>query len=145
MKPILIAMGLLAMAGCNTYDVRAMKFDPDLKEVVVINNPNVRVWDFDFELVDAFKEHGLAVRQEAIGYQAAKGEWVVSYTAQQVWDVTDYLSDAMVSVNRDRQQEAYGRYHHIGGAMSFSFWKWQCTKTKMAPLYDELLKNYPKK
>ena len=138
----LVAVVLCGLVGCNTYDVRALKYDPDMKEVVVVNNPKVRVSDFEDVLADAFGQRGVAVRREASGYKAAAGEYVVGYTALQSWDFTTYLSDAKVWVNKDNHQQGRGHYHHVGENMSLSFWKWQSTETKMTPLYDALLENY---
>ena len=139
------AVVLCGLFGCNTYDVRALKYDPAMKEVVVVNNPEVRVSDFEDVLADAFGQRGVAVRREESGYKAAAGEYVVSYTALQSWDFTTYLSDAKVWVNKGNLQQGCGHYHHVGENMSLSFWKWQSTETKMMPLYDALLENYQRK
>ena len=139
-------VGLLTlMVGCNTYDVRALNYDPEMKQVTVIQNPKVLVADFVNVLEDAFADRGIKVKYGPSNYSAAPGEYTVDYSARQSWDFTTYLSDANVNVRKDNALLGRGHYHHIGGSCSYSLFKWQGTKKKMTPLYDELFKNYDSK
>ena len=143
MKKFILFVGLLAMlVGCNTYDVRALRYDPEMNQVTVIQNPKVRVSDFVNVLEDAFVDRGVKVKHAPSGYSASPSEYTVDYSALQSWDFTTYLADATVAVRKGNNLVGRGHYHHIGGSCSLSLFKWQGTKKKMTPLYDELLKNY---
>lgn len=134
---------LTLLSGCNSYQVRAIPYDADFKTAVVINNPKVRVSDFEAVLEDAFSEHGIDVRVVSDGYVPKKDEYVIRYNALQSWDFVLYLTDASVRVQKGSRPIGRGQYHHNGTNMSLDiFTKWRGTAWKMSDLYDELLKEY---
>lgn len=139
-----VAMAILALlAGCNSYRVKAIPHDDNFKTAVVINNPKVRVSDFEAVLEDAFAEHGIGVRVVSEEYIPTNDEYVVRYNALQSWDVVLYMTDATIRVQKGSRQIGRGRYHHNGTNMSLDiFTKWRGTSWKMRELYDELLKEY---
>lgn len=142
MLPVIIAFAAL-VCGCNSYHVRSIPYDADFKTAVVINNPKVRVSDFEMVLEDAFAEHGIHVEFVSEGYMPADDEYVVRYNALQSWDFVLYMTDATVRVQKGRQNLGSGHYHHNGTNMSLDiFTKWRGTEWKMCDLYDELLKEY---
>lgn len=95
-------------------------------------------------LQDEIEEHGIPVMIAHANHVAKEGEYVVTYDAWQSWDFTTYLSDAKVRVVKDNLLLGRGHYHHRGGSMSLSLWKWQGTQEKMAPLYGKLLQEWKK-
>lgn len=143
MKYIAVAVMGVVLCGCNSYDVRALKYDPDMRSVTVIRNSAVRVDDFENVLGDNFAAHGIAVKHVDSNYMPVPGEYVVTYNALRSWDCVAYLSDADVSVRKDAYEVGRGHYEHIGGSMSLDvFTKWRGTAWKMQDLYDELLREY---
>lgn len=142
---IFAAACMMVLAGCNSYKVRPLKYDPNLTEITVIENPRVIVSDFVDNIEDEFGARGIAVKVAGAGYVARSGEYTLSYEARQSWDFTNYLSDAKVNIRKNNVTVAHGRYHHNGGSASLSFFKWQGTATKMEPLYEELLEEWDKR
>jgi len=138
----MFALLSLAVVGCNSYDVRPMKYDPMLKTVTVVQNPRVRVTDFLNVMEDEFCARGIGVKVENEGYVAKNGEYVVTYDAHRSWDISPYLSEASVRVKKDNHVVGSGHYRHTGGGMSLSLWKWEGTRKKMAPLYEKLLREW---
>ena len=142
----MLVFGMLLHGGCNSYKVKALPYDADLKRVVVVENSKVIVNDFVDVMIDEFGERGIKVSVAPSNYAAKPAEYIIQYNALQSWDCTTYLSDATIRVSRGDSVLAKGRYHHIGGSCSFDFFtKWRGTEWKMKDLYDELLKNYPRR
>lgn len=139
-----IAVLCLSVVGCNSYDVRPLKYDPEMRTVTVVRNPYVRVHDFLSVLEDEFSARGISVAIAKATHVAEPGEYVVTYDARQSWDITTYLADANVRIEKDNHLLGRGHYHHTGGNMSLSLWKWQSTQKKMAPLYEKLFREWPK-
>ena len=67
----------------------------------------------------------------------------MTYTVDRWWDLKPYMVDAQMTVNKD---DAYiGRAHyHLAGHGGLSLAKWAGTHSKIDPLLDEMLRNYPK-
>lgn len=141
-----MVFGALLFGGCNSYKVTALPYDPELRQVVVVRNPEVIVKDFVEVMIDEFSERGIKVLVMPSNYAAKPTEYVIRYIALQSWDLSTYLSDATIRISKDDIVLAKGRYHHVGGSCSLDiFTKWRGTEWKMGDLYDELLKNYPKR
>ena len=142
-----MATGVLAaiFAGCNSYNVRPVKYDPEMTRVTVIQNPKVIVADFLNVMEEEFSTRGIPVKVENAGYVGKEGEYTVTYDARQSWDFTTYLADANVRIRKNNLLMGQGHYHHRGGSLSLSLWKWQGTRKKMAPLYKELLQAWDEK
>lgn len=140
----LVGMAFLCLSavGCQSYDVRPLKYDPEMKSVTVVLNPKVIVPDFLNVMEDEFGVRGIPVMIANASHVAKEGEYVVTYDARQSWDFTTYLSDANVRVVKNNLLLGRGHYHHRGGSMSLSLWKWQGTQAKMAPLYGKLLQEW---
>ena len=140
----LVGMAFLCLSavGCQSYDVRPLKYDPEMKSVTVVLNPKVIVRDFLNVMEDEFGVRGIPVMIANASHVAKEGEYVVTYDARQSWDFTTYLSDANVRVVKNNLLLGRGHYHHRGGSMSLSLWKWQGTQAKMAPLYGKLLQEW---
>jgi hypothetical protein len=67
---------------------------------------------------------------------------VLTYTARQSWDLGTYLSQAEIVMRQQGQRVAYAEYHLVGGG-GLCPMKWDSVKTKMDPVFDELLQNCP--
>ena len=131
---------LLFAAGCNTYDVRAIPYDRNMKEVAIIENPKVLVTDFVNVMEDEFVSRGISVRHVGPRHVLRPDEYSVTYDARQSWDIVTYLTDANVRVHKGGVSVGRGHYHHIGTSLSLAVWsKWRGTRVKMTPLYEELL------
>ena len=133
LKSIGLAVLCLTAVGCTSYDVRPLKYSPEMKSVTVVRNPKVRVSDFLNVMEDEFGARGIPVVMAPADHVAQDGEYVVTYDARQSWDFTTYLADANVRIRKDNLLLGQGHYHHRGGSLSLSPWKWQGTKKKMSP------------
>ena len=145
MKSFLIAvLGILCLAGCTSIDVTPLQYDAKIKEIYLIDNPKVIVDDFVPVMERYFAQYGIGLRRVSEFTQLRSNQYGIRYSARQSWDFTTYLSDAFVNVYKGNMLVAEGKYHLIGGSFCFSFFKWQGTETKMKPVYEELMKNFPK-
>ena len=144
MKCKFVGLSLILLYGCNSYNVKSLPYDPNLKDIVVVDNPKVIVADFVDVMTDEFNAREIKVRCVPQSYAAKPKEYVVCYDARRSWDFSPYLSDATSHIRKDGMTIAKGKYHHTGGPASLDvFTKWRGTEWKMKELYDELLKYYP--
>ena len=144
MKCKFVGLSLILLCGCNSYNVKSLPYDPNLKDIVVVDNPKVIVADFVDVMTDEFNAREIKVRCVPQSYAAKPKEYVVCYDARRSWDFSPYLSDATIRISKDGMTIAKGKYHHTGGSASLDvFTKWRGTEWKMKELYDELLKYYP--
>ena len=144
MKCKFVGLSLILLYGCNSYNVKSLPYDPNLKDIVVVDNPKVIVADFVDVMTDEFNAREIKVRCVPQSYAAKPKEYVVCYDARRSWDFSPYLSDATIRISKDGMTIAKGKYHHTGGSASLDvFTKWRGTEWKMKELYDELLKYYP--
>ena len=139
-----VGLSMILLYGCNSYNVKSLPYDPNLKDIVVVDNPKVIVADFVDVMTDEFNAREIKVRCVPQSYAAKPKEYVVCYDARRSWDFSPYLSDATIRIRKDGMTIAKGKYHHTGGSASLDvFTKWRGTEWKMKELYDELLKYYP--
>lgn len=131
------------LAGCTSVEVQPLKYDAKNHEIILIDNPKVIVDDFVPVMERFFSQRGIALRRAPEFTHLGENEYGIRYSARRSWDFTAYLSDAYVNVYKGNLLVAYGKYHLIGGSACLSLFKWQGTETKMGPVLDELLKNYP--
>lgn len=136
-----VALGMLVCVGCTSVKVRPVPSEPPIKSVSIRENPKVIVVDFLDILKEGFARHGISAM--TIPPTAnPKGEYVVDYVAYRKWDMAPYLVDATVRVEKDGELIGSAIYHLKGGG-GLSPAKWNSAKSKMDPVLDELLKNYP--
>ena len=142
---VAILGGLLFVVGCNSYNVQALPYDPEMKHVVVVTNSKVQVPDSLEVMADEFNARNIKVYSAPYNYTAKPDEYVVRYLALRSWDLAPYLADATVRISKNDLLVAKGHYHHVGGSASLDiFTKWRSTEWKMKDLYDELLSNFPR-
>ncbi len=143
-RMLVLLAAVICLAGCTSIDVRPLQYAADLKEIKLLDNPKVIVDDFVPVMEWNFSQRGIALKRVPQFTQVGANEYSIRYSARRSWDLTTYLSDAYVNVYKGNLLVAYGKYHLTGGAWSLSLLKWQGVETKMKPVYNELLKNYPK-
>lgn len=137
------AAACLLIAGCNTYDVKPLKYDPSLKDVVLVRNPSLQNDDLFDVLGEGFRSHGFNVIVESASREPKVGECKVTFDAIHKWDFASYVVDARVWVRRGTEVLGEGHYHHIGEGNSMDYLtKWRSNSSKMKPLFEELLKEY---
>jgi hypothetical protein len=134
---ILVSVGL---AGCTTVNVQPVRSDEAISSVVIRENPKVAVSDFLDVLVDGFQRHSIATRVVRADVAVPSDSYVVDYVARRSWDMAPYLVDASITITRNGSRIAHAEYH-LKGKGGFSLMKWQGTRTKIAPVIDELLKD----
>jgi hypothetical protein len=121
------------------YTVQPLK--PGVKEVLVRENPKVSMGGFLPYVRKSFESRGIATRviTEA---DVAGDAYVVTYTALRSWDLTTYLSSAEFWVHHRSDLVGHAEYH-LRGKGGFALTKFQHVETKLDPVFDELLANYP--
>lgn len=143
MKNVLIGLVLVLLCGCNTYNVKSLPYDSELKDVAVVHNPKVIVNDIVDVMTDEFNARKIKVHLVPQNYVSKENEYVVYYDARQSWDLALYLSDATIRIMRNGLIVAKGKYYHLGRSMSLDFFtKWRGTEWKMKDLYGKLFQNY---
>ena len=98
MKCKFVGLSLILLCGCNSYDVKSLPYDPNLKDIVVVDNPKVIVADFVDVMTDEFNARKIKVRCVPQSYAAKPKEYVVCYDARRSWDFSPYLSDATIRI-----------------------------------------------
>lgn len=139
---LLTFAALLMLTACTSIQTTPLPYDPAIGTVKIIRNPRVKVSDFLFVMRRHFSLHGIPTALVGEEYEAKNGEYTVQYTALRSWDFTTYLSSADVDIYKAGCIVGTAHFHLIGKG-GFSFCKWDKTDTKLTPMYEELLKNYP--
>lgn len=111
-----------------------------MKKVTICSNPVVRVDNFLPVLREGFARHGIAA---TVDYMDQQGPvFTVRYSALRSWDVVPYLSKAEIYIEKDGVLVGSAEYR-LRGKGGFSPMKWAGTQSKIDPVMDALLKNYP--
>jgi hypothetical protein len=133
-----LAWTLLAV-GCTSVSVTPMP--PGVSEVAIRDNPKVTVPDFVDVVRDGFHRHG--IRTKVISENANAGDdYVLTYTALRSWDLATYLSKAELWITHKGNPAGHAEYHlRNKGGLALN--KWADVESKMTPVMDELLSNYP--
>ena len=142
-RSFVVCVGVFFLAGCTAINVRPLPYDAQNREIALIDNPKVIVNDFVPVMERHFSRHGIALKRVSEFTQLKDNEYGIRYSAKRSWTVVAYLSDAYVRIYKGNVLVAEGSYHLGGRSFCLSPFKWQGTETKMTPVFDELLKNYP--
>jgi hypothetical protein len=67
----------------------------------------------------------------------------MTYTVDRWWDLKPYLVDARMTVNKNDAFVGSGHYH-LNGHGGLDLAKYAGTHSKIDPVMDEMLRNYPK-
>jgi len=135
-------LALLSMFGCTAVKVQPIKNNAEITNVCV---KDCKDMCFDGEMLgvilDGFRRHGITT-QVYSGNLPPECEYNLSYMCNQTWDMAMYMHHAQLRLYQMHYQIAYAEYH-LNGSGGLSLMKWQSSKTKMDPVIDELLQNYP--
>ena len=133
-----IAGLLLAVAsGCTAVRVQPISADHTVDHICIQHNPKVQVSDFVSVMQEGFTKYGIT--SQVINGNASRGcGYTATYTARRTWDITTYLSQAQIDVQRDGRQIATAHYH-LRGKGGFALNKWAGTRSKILPVMDQLL------
>ena len=138
----LVIVGLVVLAGCTSMDVRPIAASAKLDKICIEFNGEVNVDDFVPVVQEDFFSHGIS----SVVYHTdrPKGcEFTMTYAVDRWWDLKPYMVDAQLTVNKN---DAYigSAHYHLAGHGGLSVMKWQGTHSKIDPLLDDMLRNYPK-
>jgi hypothetical protein len=137
--PFLALFVSFVFVGCTSVTVQPLT--PGVKEVLVRENPKVSMGGFLPYVRKSFESRVIASR--VIKETDAAGDaHVVTYTALRSWDLTTYLSSAEFWVHHRSDLVGHAEYH-LRGKGGFALTKFQHVETKLDPVFDELLANYP--
>jgi hypothetical protein len=135
-------LSLLILAGCTSVDVRPIPASAKLDKVCIKFNEEVNVEDFVPVVQEDFFNHGISSVVFHSG--TPKGcEFTMSYTVDRWWDLGPYMVDARMTVNKDDVFIGSAHYH-LAGHGGLSLMKWEGTHSKIDPVLDEMLRDYPK-
>jgi hypothetical protein len=133
---------LLVLAGCTSVSVRPIPASVKLEKICIQFNSEVNVEDFVPVVQEDFFNHGIT----SVVYHSERPPgcpFTMTYAVERWWDLKPYMVDAQMTVNKD---DAYigSAHYHLAGHGGLSLMKWEGTHSKIDPLLDEMLKNYPK-
>jgi hypothetical protein len=137
-----ILVGLLILAGCTSVDVRPIAASAKVDKICIKFNDEVNVDDFVPVMQEDFFNHGIT----SVVFKAEKPntcQYTLSYTVDRWWDLAPYMVDAQMTVNKD---DAFigSAHYHMAGHGGLSLVKWAGTHSKIDPVIDQMLRNYPK-
>jgi hypothetical protein len=131
----------LILTGCTSITVLPVDRALALKHVCIQDNPKVTLSGFVPMLQEGFSRHGISTEVISGITSPAQCEYVLTYTALRSWDLTVYLTEAELRLEKEGKMVASAVYH-LKGKGGLSLVKWAGVKSKMDPVIDELLKNY---
>lgn len=137
-----LAGTFLILTGCTSVDVRPIPASAKLDKVCIQFNSEVLVDDFVPVVQEGFFDHGIT----SVVFHSERPagcEFTMSYTVNRAWDLAPYLVDARMTVNKDDTFIGSGHYH-LNGNGGLDLGKFAGTHSKIRPVMDELLQNYPK-
>lgn len=136
-KSILAVLALTVFtAGCTAVTVQPVANLAEILHVCIQENPKVMVSDFVPVLEDSFKQYGIST--ERVSSIPPHCEYVLTYSARRSWDITPYLSQAELTLLKDKRPVASANYH-LRGKGGLALNKWASTDSKIRPVVDELL------
>lgn len=137
-----LLFSLLVLAGCTSVNVRPIAASAKVDKICIQFNDDVNVDDFVPVMQEDFFSHGIT----SVVFKAERPktcEFTLNYTVDRWWDFAPYMVDAQMTVNRNDAFIGSAHYHLTGhGGLSLA--KWAGTHSKMDPVIDEMLRNYPK-
>ena len=137
-----ILLMLIVMTGCTSIKVRPVDTALAMKHACVKDCSDMC---FDGAMMgiirDGFERHGIKT-QVYSGDVPSECEYHLSYYCERTWDMATYMHHAELRLYHANDQIGFAEYH-LKGQGGFSLMKWESTKSKMDPVIDELLKNYP--
>jgi hypothetical protein len=137
-----LLFGLLVLAGCTSVNVRPIAASAKVDKICIQFNEEVNVDDFVPVMQEDFFNHGIT----SVVFKAEKPktcEFTLSYTVDRWWDFSPYMVDALMTVNKNDAFIGSAHYHLTAhGGLSLA--KWAGTHSKIDPVIDQMLREYPK-
>jgi hypothetical protein len=143
-RGIVLAVSLWTLAGCTAVNVKSVDFaQHPLSRVCIQENPKVIVAGFLDTVRSGFARHGIVTEVYRSDAPPGHCEYTLTYVARQNWDMATYLWLANLELRKGAQIVGKGEYRlRKKGGLALN--KWQSTESKMAPVIDQLLINFPK-
>lgn len=135
---ILGAAALLA-ACASTTTVRPVTASK-IETVCIERNADVYVEDLLPAIEDAFRRNGIATR--VFDVSPAPCPYRVTYAASRRWDLQAFMSDARISLYRDRElvgEATYALPSGVFGGGGISPDKWRSAAFKIDQIMDKML------
>ncbi|TKB06675.1 Sbal_3080 family lipoprotein [Desulforhopalus sp. IMCC35007] len=141
-RHLFIIVALVPMFGCTAVKVQPLETVEKIKHVCIEDGKEMC---FDGQMIgvirDGFGRHDITTQVYSDNLPS-QCEYNLTYMCNQTWDMAMYMYHAELRLYHMQTQIGYAEYH-LNGKGGFSLMKWQNTKTKMDPIIDEMLKNYP--
>ena len=131
-------------SGCTATDIKKLDASHQVTHVYIRENPKVKVPDFVEVVREGFSNHGISTEMIPPEKPSPQDAYIMTYTARRSWDFARYLSIAQLDIEQNGEMVAQAKYW-LRGKGGFSLFKWQGVRTKMMPVIDELLADYPRK
>lgn len=142
MKKTLLFVAVLGLSGCTAVDVNQISRAHQVDHVCIENNPKVIVDGFVDTVTNIFHQRGISTETYATGMQPDHCEVVMMYTALRSWDFAPYLSYAELTLLKDNKRIGYAEYR-LRGKGGLALNKWASVESKMTPVVQQLLGQYP--
>lgn len=140
-KLVAVSMMVLLGTGCVSSKVVPIPGAFEMNHVAIEKNDKVIVSDLLGVIRDRFDKHGITT--EIIKpYDKENHEYIMTYVGYKKWDFVSYLRHAEIRIRKNGKLIGDCEYHLFGGG-GFDLRKFYSTKTKMTPVIDELLQEYP--
>lgn len=134
-------MMVLLGVGCVSSKVVPVPGFYEMKHVAIEKNDKVIVGDLLDIIRDRFDKHGITT-EVITPYDKEKHEYIMTYVGYKKWDIVSYLRHAEIRIRKNGKLIGDGEYHLFGGG-GLDLRKFYSTRSKMNPIIDELLKEYP--
>jgi hypothetical protein len=129
------------ISGCTTINVKKIdRASAPIRLLCIEENPRVAVTDLLSFLETSFQRHGIKTAVYRENSVPASCEYSLWYSAIRGWDLAPFLRFAEFRIRRGAETVATATYKHGGG---FALDKWESTETKLTPLVEELLTDFP--
>lgn len=153
------------VTGCTSVTVMPLDAAYAVKKVCVRENPKVEIPEMVSVIESGLQRHHIEATfiastldksklQEAdegseldqkymeITPAPADCQFSLTYTGRRSWDIGTYLSTADIAIANNNGVIAKANYHLVNKG-GLSLFKWQGVKTKLDPVLDQLLQQYP--
>lgn len=139
-KPALLAAWIAATGACTTVDVSPVPARGyPMAAICIERNPDVVVEDFLQVVEQGFARHGIAAHVVAAPVPT-DCDYTLWYSARRRWDIRPVLGYAELRVRY--RGETIGKATYVARP-SLSPFKWRSTESKIGPLLDALLAEFP--
>jgi hypothetical protein len=134
-------LAVLLVTGCSTVKVKPLDIarHNNITKVCIVENHAVNVPDIVDIIENGFNRHN--IKTEA--YSGTLPEtclYNLTYSADRYWDVVFFMKHAELRLKAGNLIIASATYHNGGW---FDLGKYASTESKLNPIIDELLEQYP--